>query len=353
MYDLDNNIFAYMVPLFEQDHEIGYITVGAIEDGYATYEINIQPYQTVNDIRSKMREKMGDLKSGKVEVVYIPPFDYLIKVSDKKGNVNYFDLANNHQDVTEKVRQKKEALVEDYSRIRNAENKEHIENLLQPNNYTITAVTPENVALTVESSFGMFVPVEYLPNTYSYGGNQDWYSTNTKQERGCGPVAAANITNYLAKIKNPSLYGNLYVGNTTSQTDFVSHMDTLYSYINPGLFGEISVMDFKSDVEDFASDRGVSLSGVTSSDSFTLDNVATYIKAGLNIDSPVATLNTKKWSDYDYEWHWMTITKYYRDANDNRWIAVSTWGDRRSIDYRVHFDAMKYGYWKGGVMYFN
>lgn len=96
-----------MVPLFEQDHEIGYITVGAIEDGYATYEINIQPYQTVNDIRSKMREKMGDLKSGKVEVVYIPPFDYLIKVSDKKGNVNYFDLANNHQDVTEKVRQKK------------------------------------------------------------------------------------------------------------------------------------------------------------------------------------------------------------------------------------------------------
>ena len=44
-------------------------------------------------------------------------------------------------------------------------------------------------------------------------------------------------------------------------------------------------MDFKSDVEDFASDRGVSLSGVTSSDSFTLDNVATYIKAGLNIDT--------------------------------------------------------------------
>ena len=47
-----------MVPLFEQDHEIGYITVGAIEDGYATHEFNIQPYQTVNDIRSKMREKM-------------------------------------------------------------------------------------------------------------------------------------------------------------------------------------------------------------------------------------------------------------------------------------------------------
>lgn len=56
----------------------------------------------------------------------------------------------------------------------------------------------------------------------------------------------------LAKIKDSTLYGNLYIGNTTSKTDFVSHMDALYSYINPGLFGEISVMDFKSNVEDFA-----------------------------------------------------------------------------------------------------
>lgn len=66
LYDLDHNIFAYMVPLLEQDQEIGYITVGAIEDGYATYEINIQPYQTVNDIRATMQKKVSDLKSGKL-----------------------------------------------------------------------------------------------------------------------------------------------------------------------------------------------------------------------------------------------------------------------------------------------
>ena len=174
--------------------------------------------------------------------------------------------------------------------------------------FTTSAVPIENVSLTIENNYGMFVPVEYSSGNYSYGGDQGWYSTSTKRERGCGPVAAANITNYLAKIKNSSKYGNLYNGNTSC---------------------------------------------VTNSSSFTLDNVANYIKAGLNINSPVATLNTKKWSDYEYEWHWMTITKYYRDGNDNRWIAVSTWGQRRSIDYRVHFDAMKYGYWMGGVMYFN
>jgi hypothetical protein len=353
LFDLDHNIFAYMVPLLEQDQEIGYMTVGAIVDGYATYEINIQPKQTMSDIRNIILRKQEDLKSSNVEIVFIPPFDYLLKISDSDGNDKYLNLAMDDQDITEKVIQKKADLTEDYGRIRKLQNEEHIQSLLGSTSFTTSAVPIENVSLTIENNYGMFVPVEYSSGNYSYGGDQGWYSTSTKRERGCGPVAAANITNYLAKIKNSSKYGNLYNGNTSSKTDFVSHMDKLYSYINPGLFGEISVNSFKSSVEKFASDRGVSLNGVTNSSSFTLDNVANYIKAGLNINSPVATLNTKKWSDYEYEWHWMTITKYYRDGNDNRWIAVSTWGQRRSIDYRVHFDAMKYGYWMGGVMYFN
>lgn len=348
LYDLDHNLFAYMVPLLEQNREIGYITVGAIEDGYATYEINIQD-QAVSEIKAKLKDKTAH-SNGKGEVVFIPPFDYLIKVSDQ-GQDHYFDLAKETQDVTDKVKQKKEKLKEDYDRIRNDENKKHISDLLGSPIIT-AAVTPEDVALTVERYYGMFVPVEYNTNTYSYGGDQGWYDTSTKQDRGCGPVAGANITNYLAKIKDSTKYGKLYVGNTTSKTDFVAHMDTLYSYIAPGMFGETSVSDFTSDVERFAKDRGVALSGVWNSTSFTLDNVANYIKAGLNINSPVATLNTKKWSEYEYEWHWMTITKYYRDANDNRWIAVSTWGQRRSIDYRVHFDAMANGWLQGGVMYF-
>jgi hypothetical protein len=346
LYDLDHNLFAYMVPLLEQDREIGYITVGAIEDGYATYEINIQDH-AVSDIKAKLKDKAAQ---GKDEVVFIPPFDYLIKVSDQ-GQDRYFDFAKETQDVTDKVKQNKEKLMEDYNRIRKDENKKHISDLLGLT-FTTAAVTPEDVALTVERNYGMFIPVEYAPNTYSYGGDQGWYDTDTKRTRGCGPVAAANITNYLAKIKDSTKYGKLYVGNTTSKTDFVAHMNTLYSYVDPGAFGEVSGADFTSDVERFARDRGVTLSGVTSSASFTLDNVANYIKGGLNINSPVATLNTKKWSDYEYEWHWMTITKYFRDANDNRWIAVSTWGQRRSIDYRVHFDAMANGYWQGGVMYF-
>ncbi|WP_276357914.1 hypothetical protein [Cohnella caldifontis] len=348
LYDMDDHLFAYMVPLLEQGREIGYITVGAIDDGYATYEINIQD-QAVSNVKEQLKNRTGN-SIGKGEVVYLPPFDYLIKVSDQ-GQARYYDLGNHSQEVTEKVNQKKQKINEDFKRIRKEENRKHIQNLLS-NDVMIATVTKEDVALTVERDYGMFVPVEYSTNAYSYGGDQGWYDTSTKQDRGCGPVAAANITNYLAKIKDPTKYGKLYVGNTNSKTDFVKHMDKLYSYIDPGLFGEISGPDFTSDVERYAKDNGVALKGVTNSASFTLDNVANYIKAGLSINSPVATLNTKKWSDYEYEWHWMTITKYYRDVNDNRWIAVSTWGQRRSIDYRVHFDAMANGWIMGGVMYF-
>ncbi|OZQ66875.1 hypothetical protein [Paenibacillus sp.] len=57
--------------------------------------------------------------------------------------------------------------------------------------------------------------------------------------------------------------------------------------------------------------------------------------------------------NHEYEWHWMTITKYYRDTTDSRWIAVSTWGQRRSINYRTHFDAIAGNRTLGGgFMYF-
>ncbi|WP_216671571.1 hypothetical protein [Saccharibacillus qingshengii] len=213
----------------------------------------------------------------------------------------------------------------------------------------------EDYALTVEASQQRFVPVDIGSGTYSYGGDQEWWKpiNPTKYDRGCGPVAAANLTTYLAKITNPSAYRNLYSGVATSKNDFMAHMDVMYSYIDPGAFGETSVPDFASSIEKYAKDKNVKLSGVRDNSAFTLDNTAAYIKKGLSLNSPVATLNLSKFTDYIYEWHWMTITKYYRDINDNRWIAVSTWGDRRSINYRTHFEAItRLQSFGGGFMYF-
>ncbi|PDO09250.1 MAG: hypothetical protein BLM47_13625 [Candidatus Reconcilbacillus cellulovorans] len=284
----------------------------------------------------------------------------MIQVTDGQME-QYFDISNGpneDKDVTNTIILRNEFLKQNYHYIKfqSDENKNHIKKLIGTSAMAMSAmaVAEENFSLSTERNFGMFVPVEYQPGKYSYGGNQMWWPDGSdKESRGCGPVAAANITNYLSKINNPSKYGNLYNGSTLSLNDFLAHMDILYSYLSPGLLEEISVIDFASDVERFAQDRKVALSRVTSNASFTLDNTANYVKSGLAIDSPVATLNLSKWSDYEYEWHWMTITKYYRDAYDNRWIAVSTWGERRSINYRTHFDTItKFFSLGGGFMYF-
>lgn len=340
-----------MVPLLENGEDIGYMTVGAIEDGYATYNIFIKD-NIISNILSELNATNAS-DAGSAQLVFIPPMQYLIK-REMNQNVQYFDITNIRQihEVTNIIEKNQSAIQDTYKNIRNEENREHMINLQQASPGNSTLAAKEDVSLYSERTYGTFVPVELSKGQYSYGGNQNWWDSGSNQaERGCGPVAAANITNYLAKMKDPKKYGKLYSGNTWSLSDFMKHMNTLYDYINPGMFGEVSVSDFASKVERYAQDKGVSLSRVTDNSSFTLDNTANYIKAGLSIDSPVATLNTKKWSNDEYEWHWMTITKYYRDPNDNRWIAVSTWGKRHSINYRVHFDAMKYGWWQGGLMY--
>ena len=82
-----------------------------------------------------------------------------------------------------------------------------------------------------------------------------------------------------------------------------------------------------------------------------VDGVANFIKYGLIDDTPVACLNRELPVWYDYAWHWMSITKYFEDVNDNRWIAVSTWGERRSIDFSYYYNSTLAS--GGGFVYFN
>ncbi|MGO4109708.1 hypothetical protein [Paenibacillus sp. YAF4_2] len=367
LYDFEGNLFAYMVPLLEANKEIGFITVGALADGYDVYSVRIED-NAVSTLREKLLAALANGASV-ASVVFLPPYQYFVKAVQPSGE-QYSDLTqpSAEKDVTQKILKNKAALRSGYEFIRNAENEKHLKNILNSSdnvsasNDPVAAVsalnassivtssaalaaaatvTKEDVSLTTESSSSLFVPIEYKTGVYSYGGNQNWYADSDWQNNGCGPVAAANITNYMAKITNSTKYGKLYTGSTLSYTDFLAHMNTMYSRINPGWLGELSIWDFADDIESYAKDKGVTLKRVTSNASFTLDNTATYIKAGLSSNVPVGTLNLSKFSDYEYEWHWMTITKYYRDVNDNRWIAVSTWGRRESINYRTHFDAMK------------
>lgn len=362
LYDLENNIIAYMVPLLSDDQEIGYISIGALRDSYDAYDIFIDD-QVVQSIRERLSPpSIASLdKTNSSKLVFVPPMTYMIQAAQgqEERYLQFEDDFESFKDVTDAVTEQKVQLQQQYQELKTPQNEQRMQRVLDEgsntNSLMAASVTKEDYALTVEASQQRFVPVEIGSGTYSYGGDQGWWKpvNPTKYDRGCGPVAAANLTTYLAKITNPSAYRNLYSGVATSKSDFMAHMDVMYSYINPGAFGETSVHDFASSVEKYAKDKNVKLSGIRDNSAFTLDNTAAYIKKGLSLNSPVATLNLSKFTDYEYEWHWMTITKYYRDVNDNRWIAASTWGDRRSINYRTHFEAItRLKSLGGGFMYF-
>lgn len=41
-----------------------------------------------------------------------------------------------------------------------------------------------------------------------------------------------------------------------------------------------------------------------------------------------------------FNWHWTTITKYFRNNDtDDRFIAISSWGERYSFNLKLLVDA--------------
>lgn len=339
LYDIDGAVSGYMIPLMNMGKEIGYISASVLDTKCIVQDIYVE-----DNALEKFKEKVSRAK-GKQDhniensrLLFVPPMDYIIEADGLNGNKEYLTL--NGDSITQNVEENRDMLKKFNDEIRSK---------LQQTGSVRVAVAVEDVRLVREAS-GQFVPVTPVPPPDpSYGGNQMWWPDNSdKENRGCGPVSAANITQYLAS-KNSTKYGKLYPYTSTSYTNFMQHMDAMYTLINPGWLGEPSLSDYKSKVLSYASSKGVALTGVTKDNSGDRDVYATFVKAGLNLDTPVACLNMQL-SGYEYGPHWMTISKYFRDSVDNRWIAVSTWGERRSVNFDTwQYSTSQYG---GGMEYF-
>lgn len=371
LLDTRNNIFAYMIPLEENGIYIGYMNVGAILDGYDSYEIIIDNTDLVNSINELKNDASFKKFRNENKLIYLSPFTYAIEGNNLKDGFYLLSEEDNYRELKNISRI---SIEENYNKfyggIRNDNNKRIIESMLsdefKKNNpsYSMNYVQEEDYRLAREYQGG-FVPVYQHPNIppedRSYGGDQNWYPYLYQQQRGCGPVAASNIFQYLSS-KSPWKYGPLYNRPSLSKSDFLVHMEDVMQFFNTGGLGEPFLGEFAEKVRTFAYNRNIMLrSYMISSDSleiWSLNTVASVIKDGLRSDSPVATLNWK-WtytdpsSDvlkyYNLGRHWMTITKYYRNIHDSRWVAVSSWGMRGSLNYYWLYDAMCYG---GGVIFF-
>lgn len=170
-----------------------------------------------------------------------------------------------------------------------------------------------------------------------YGGSQYWFPKKLHKLSGCGPVAAANITVYLAKTF-PDKYKNLYpFQGILNKEDFVGHMVEVRKYVIPGIRGLTSVHQFVENTLSFAAQKCVVLEPhILDDDNVSMMEAVQYIYQALTQRLPVAILilthPVKELEDY--VWHWMTITHLRFDSKSNTYyIITSTYGERHEINF--------------------
>lgn len=127
-------------------------------------------------------------------------------------------------------------------------------------------------------------------------------------------------------------------------------MYDVYYYVTPGVLGITSTSSIASKFENYASSRNVSLSRVTSSASWNITNISTYIKQGINIDSPVLMITWNNPND-QIDYHWVTITGYYHNSLSNdRAVTVANNGVKQIHDLQAWYDD---GSFYQGLIYFD
>lgn len=170
-----------------------------------------------------------------------------------------------------------------------------------------------------------------------HGGDQHWFPCKLHQLSGCGPVAAANITAYLAQ-SFPDKFNKLYpYTGGLNKKEFIEHMIEVRKFVIPGRHGLTSVDQFSDNVLSFSQSRGISLTPhIMDENSRDMNAAVNFISEALGLRLPVAILVLKHPVKEleDYTWHWMTITRLNRNPEDNKYyISVSTYGECHEIDF--------------------
>lgn len=179
----------------------------------------------------------------------------------------------------------------------------------------------------------------YEDNTVSFGGNQHWFPLENQSRSGCGPVAAAMMTAYLARAF-PDKYQALYPHQgLLNKEDFLAHMLEVRKYVIPGNRGLTSVRQFALQTMQFAHARGIHLTPRLLDDSsIRFEQALEFITKALSQNLPAAVLILTHPAEelLEYTWHWMVITGLKYEAESGLYtITVSTYGQRREINLEL------------------
>ncbi|MDR0906690.1 MAG: hypothetical protein LBN00_11075 [Oscillospiraceae bacterium] len=138
-----------------------------------------------------------------------------------------------------------------------------------------------------------------------YGGNQDWYGSPWRRGAGCGPTTVATVTSYMLRSKS---------GETVEKPDFVAHMNDVWQFVTPTMFGLPKTSQVRARVEKLIAARDFPRS-VTELDvpekpdeRPDFARCAEYIAECLTRDVPVAFLCLDNGGQEELDnWHWTTL----------------------------------------------
>jgi hypothetical protein len=188
----------------------------------------------------------------------------------------------------------------------------------------------------------------------TYGPDQIWYKKNRCQKSGCGPTAASLLLAYLA-ITRPSLQA-LYPARRMVRKDFAELMETMFTYVTPGIMGLNRLEPFVEGVLKYASERGVALephvlqvSGIEVGRRDPFAELAPFVLRGLELDCPIALLVLATGQESQLQnWHWITITQ--AEISEGKLLATaSDEGIVRSFDLGLWYETTPLS---GGLVYF-
>jgi len=174
------------------------------------------------------------------------------------------------------------------------------------------------------------------------GGSQDWFDDKWQRLSGCGPTTASNIIWYMTK--SDEKFSNLCAQNRT-KADFVRLMESMFTYITPGVRGVNRSSIFKEGLGKYLGDAGADFNievldvPKVKKNRPDFQTAVDFIFSALQRKMPLAFLNLNNGDEADLDsWHWVTVIgasgQYVRildrgkifEMDFEKWLASTTLG---------------------------
>ena len=201
-----------------------------------------------------------------------------------------------------------------------------------------------------------------------YGGDQEWFDFTVGKYGGCGTVAAANLTAYLAL--HVERLRELYEPGDLRKDHFCAHMNQLYEWVKPWkvpfvkkdrpvwrtfgwTFGVWPMGRLIRGVERYANMRGLRLAGKKIGSRRPMEELVEFIRESLERDCPVAMLIGRNpryereavtrpdgsgWRQTHFSMHWVVVTELTKRGEAVK-VKVTTWGGYAWLDLEQWHEA--------------